>query len=192
MRTTSLIAVLLAGLVAATAALAVAPPPGTQTPKDRAAWRAILHWPQSCEKDWRSTGNNFASGIWVSPPDRSGKRLVGVTCYYGAYQGVSMLYLLRAGQKATGPLSMHIYEDPGSGKPAAKRLTRILGNLDFVPRTGRLVVFDKGRGLGDCGIFSVFKLTGDRFVPVEARAKLKCDGKGGDPSRWPKLPLPSP
>jgi hypothetical protein len=52
-------------------------------------------------------------------------------------------------------------------------------------------VFDKIRGIGDCGFYSVFKLTSDRFVPTEARAKTKCDGKGGGgPEHWPKLPLP--
>ena len=63
---------------------------------------------------------------------------------------------------------------------------------NFNPKTKRLIVFDKGRGLGDCGFFSVFRLAGDRFIPVEARAKLTCNGKGADPTRWPKLPTPRP
>ena len=63
----------------------------------------------------------------------------------------------------------------------------------FTPATGRLVVFDKSRGIGDCGIYSVFRLDGSRFVPAATRAKVACDGKsGGGPTRWPKLPLLSP
>lgn len=193
MRTRALIVTAVLVAIGAGAALASTPPPGTKTPKDRAAWRAILHWPQSCERDWKSTQNTSAAGVSLWPADRSGRRLVEVTCYYGAYQGVSMLYLLRSGPKVTGPVSLHIYSDTGNGKPVARWLTRILGILNFEPRTGRLVVFDKARGLGDCGFYSVFKLTGDRFVPTEAHAKTACDGKGPlDPSRWPKLPLLSP
>ncbi len=50
-----------------------------------------------------------------------------------------------------------------------------------------------GNGIGDCGIYSVFRFNGSRFVPVVTRAKAACDGEsGGGPTRWPKLPLLSP
>lgn len=164
--------------------------PGTKTAKDRADWRAILHWPTGCEKDWHLAGNTSAAGI-VLHASAGGRRLVEVSCYLGAYQGTAMLYLVRPAFRPAGPLTLQIYVDPGSGVPTARTTTRLLGVLSFTPRTGQLVVFDKARGIGDCGIYSVFKLTGNRFVPTVARAKTKCDGKPPfDPRRWPKLPLP--
>ena len=73
-------------------------------------------------------------------------------------------------QPAAGPL-------PGKDRAAA----------------GKLDLFDRARGIGDCGIYSVFRFNGSRFVPVVARAKAACDGEsGGGPTRWPKLPLLSP
>lgn len=162
--------------------------PGTKTKADRAKWRAILHWPASCESSWRQVGSFAGIVTWKTA---DGRRLVEVSCILGAYQGTFMLYLVDADKKAVGPLALHIYEDPGTGKPRPKRLTQILGTASFVPKTGVFTVFDKFRGPGDCGVFSTFKLTGGRFVPTEARAKLACDGKPPfDPARWPKLPLP--
>lgn len=164
--------------------------PGTKTSADRAAWRAILHWPNSCEKDWRLAGDPSGSGIAVWPA--SGGKLVDVSCYLGAYQGTSMLYLVRA-RRSSGALTLLIYRDPGSGVPTPSRRKQILGTLTFAPRTGILTVLDKFRGVGDCGIYSTFRLVNDRFAPVEVRAKTACDGKPPfDPRRWPRLPLPRP
>jgi hypothetical protein len=70
-------------------------------------------------------------------------------------------------------------------------VAQVLGTLQFNKGTSRLVVFDKFRGAGDCGILSVFRLQKQRFYPLAVRAKLACNGKGPfDPFRWPLLPLP--
>jgi hypothetical protein len=164
------------------------PFPGTKTARDRAAWRAILHWPNSCEHNWQigSHPPTAGVGLWPTP---GGKRLVAVTCYLGAYQWTTRFYLVDPSRDATA-LSFHIYHDPGSGIPTPIREKEILGVPLFTPKTGRLTVFDKARGVGDCGIYSTFRLSGARFVPVETRAKTACDGKPPyDPGRWPKLPL---
>jgi hypothetical protein len=102
-----------------------------------------------------------------------------------------MLYLVDSARHKVGPLSLLTYVDPGNGKPKPKRQTVILGGAVFTPANGKLTVLDKFRGVGDCGIYSTFKLVGTKFVPTEVRAKLACDGKPPfDPARWPKLPLP--
>ena len=61
----------------------------------------------------------------------SGSTLAIVNCYYGAYQGTFMLYLVDATGKPTGPISLHIYEDPGSGVPKAVHQTEPLGDFVF-------------------------------------------------------------
>jgi Protein of unknown function (DUF1176) len=117
---------------------------------------------------------------------------VAVSCILGAYQGTQRLWLLDAAGKPA-PATFHVYEDPGSGKPTAVRRRQLLGGIVFAPAGGRLTLLDKARGVGDCGIYSVFRLSGPRFVPVETRAKTACDGKlGGGPTRWPKLPTLAP
>jgi hypothetical protein len=182
---------LVVALLALLAGSATASPfPGTNTGKDRIAWRAILHWPASCERDWQG-GHPPTSGVQTW---RISNRtwLVSVTCILAAYQATQRLYLVDVTKRAT-VLTFHIYEDPGSGKPTPVRKQEILGNLLFSPATGTLTLFDKARGIGDCGIYSTFRLAGTRFVPVVTRAKTACDGKPPfSPARWPKLPTLSP
>jgi hypothetical protein len=175
----------LAGVAVAATSL-----PGTKTEKDRAAWRAIVKWPKSCETSWK-TGHLPISGIqtWKAP---DGRTLVGVTCFEGAYQGSTMLYLVDAAKKSGGPQRLHIYEDPGSGKPTLMRDTTILGDLSYEPAHARLTVFDKFRGPADCGIYSTFRLTGGVFVPTTVHAKTACNGKPPyDPQKWPRLHVPA-
>lgn len=178
-------------LLLVASASAAGPFPGTKSQRDRAAWHRILHWPASCERDWRSSGATF-SGVSLFQT-ATPKWLVAVTCIQGAYQGTQVLYLVDRERHAVGPLSLHAYRDPGSGKPQLVRETKVLGTIDFRPGTSRLVVFDKFRGVGDCGIYSVFLLQRTRFIPYSVHAKLNCNGKGPfDPARWPTLPRPRP
>jgi hypothetical protein len=175
--------------VLASAAVVAVPLPGTKTAADRKAWRAILHWPAGCENVWRATRVPGAGIVASRAP--GGRGLVEVTCALGAYQGTEMLYLVRGDRRTVGPLALLTYVDPGNGKPEPRRLTVILGVFSWSPRTGELTVFDKFRGPGDCGIFSRFRLVGDRFRTLEVRAKTACDGKPPyDPTRWPRLPTP--
>ena len=185
------VAAVAAALLAAASATA-APPgkfPGTRTAKDRTAWRKVLHWSGSCERDWR--GARPAGAGVVVFATASPRWLVAVTCIQGAYQGTQVLYLVDRALNKIGPIPLHAYRDPGNGKPRPVHETRVLGTLDFRQGTSRLVVFDKFRGVGDCGILSVFRLQKNRFYPLAVRAKLNCNGKGPfDPFRWPLLKLP--
>jgi len=179
-----LVSLLVLALVLAGAA--VAAPSGL--PGSRAAWRAFLHWPNACEEAWR-TGSH-GEGVFLSKT-ATPARLVEVTCFQGPYQYSTMLYLLGSDRHVTGPLPLATYIDPGTGKPKAVRETIMLGVLNFHPSTGRLELLDLGRGVGDCGIYTVATLRGARLVTSEVRAKLACDGKPPyDGARWPKLPLP--
>jgi hypothetical protein len=187
-RRTLVIAAILSGLVISTAT-AASPFPGTKTTADRTEWRKLLHWPSACENDWRR-GREPYSGI-VLQPTATVRWFVQAVCIQGAYQSTQLLYLVDRGLHAVGPISLHTYRDPGNGNPKLVRERYILGTLEFNPRTGRLVVFDKFRGIGDCGIYSVFQLKKTYFIPRAIRAKLNCNGKPPfDPKRWPSLPAP--
>src|SRR6476620_1417551 len=184
------VSIVIALLLAGTAS-AVSPSsfPGTKTAADRAEWRSTLKWSRSCERDW-ARAHAASAGIVVYPTGTP-RWLVAVTCAPGAYQGTQLLYLVDRGLHRIGPIPLHIYRDPGNGKPRPTRIARVLGTLDFNLGTSRLVVLDKFRGAGDCGILSVFPRQKQRFYPLAVRAKLKCDGKGPfNAFSWPLLPLP--
>ncbi len=170
-----------------TGAAASASLPGVSTAHDRAAWRAILHWPTSCEQGWKATASPGA-GMQLMKANGNLK-LVAIECYPGAYQGDALLYLASPARKPVGPLKLQVYEDPGNGHVRLTTATTILGVLDFARATGTLTVLDKFRGLGDCGVFSTYRLEGSRLVLIEARAKTACNGKPPfSPERWRKLP----
>jgi Protein of unknown function (DUF1176) len=163
--------------------------PGTKTAGDRAEWRSALDWARSCERDWERA-HPASAGILVYPTGTP-RWLVAVTCTPGAYQGTQLLYLVDRGLNSIGPIPLHAYRDRGRGKPRQTLETKILGTIDFNRGTSRLVVLDKFRGSGDCGILFVFRLQKNRFYPLAVRAKIDCDGKGPfNPFRWPLLPLP--
>ncbi len=176
-----------AALLLASGAFAAALP-GVTTARDRAAWRALLQWPATCESGWKATATPGA-GIELMPAG-GGRDLVAVECYPGAYQSDALLYLASPSAKPVGPLRLQVYEDPGNGHPKLTASTTILGILDFTRATGTLTVFDKARGLGDCGIFATYHLQGSHLVLTAARAKTACDGKPPfSPQKWPKLPV---
>jgi Protein of unknown function (DUF1176) len=162
--------------------------PGTKSRADRAAWRAILHWPASCEQTWIQVGYGSGVNVW---PVADGRRLVEVSCYLGAYQGTEMLYLTTASRHAVGPLRLLTVLDAGAKEPKTAPEAQILGIISFAAKPGRLSVFAKFRGLGDCGTYSTYRLAGDGFRTIAIRAKPNCDGKPPyNPARWPKLSLP--
>jgi len=191
-----------ASLLALTAVLALAglaPAGGAHAARSsaagrsRAAWRRVIGWPASCESGWRESG---LGGPGVTVVAVAGEELAIVECYFGAYQGTQLLYVLKDGRKLAGPLTALTYDIQAGGRLTPTVATQILGLLSFNPHTRSLTVFDLLRGLGDCGLYSTFHLSGIRLVPTSVRARPTCAGgasAGGasvSPSRWPRVSVP--
>lgn len=168
----------------ARAAHSSSPRPGPS----RAAWRRLLEWPASCESGWRESA---LGGTGVTIAAVGGEQLAIVECYFGAYQGTQLLYLLKGGRKIAGPLTALTYDIQAGGKLTPAVETQILGLLTFHPRTRTLTVFDLLRGLGDCGLYSTFHLSASRLVPTSVRAQPTCGGgASASPSSWPMVAVP--
>lgn len=61
-------------------------------------------------------------------------------------------------------------------------------NVDFDPKTREFTSFFKGRGQGDCGLWSKWKLVGGKKPVaklVEERRKDDCNGTGEGPDKFP-------
>ncbi len=170
-----------------------APPPAAKPaplPSGRAAWRAVLGWPDDCEQAFRQTAVE-GEGIEVHPlgPARA---LVEVRCAWGAYQGSYLYYMYDQSSQppATGPLDFEIRESPDEGSLVPGKATEIEGLPAFDAKTGTLTVLDKFRGPGDCGTLAAYRFDGSRPRLVALRAKAACDGQGAEtPERWPEVPL---
>ncbi|MDV2998724.1 MAG: hypothetical protein N5P05_000330 [Chroococcopsis gigantea SAG 12.99] len=109
-----------------------------------------------------------------------GRYLVQFICFLGAYQG--NYHYIFAADNNFKILSLDIIE--GKKKTSTKE---IVGLPTFNPKTKTLTVYNKYRGLGDCGSWAKYQWRGDGFQLLEYREKQKCDGKYIDPEKYPKL-----
>lgn len=100
----------------------------------------------------------------------------------GAYNQPYALYQVIDGKASEVVLPYMSEEGPTTTSGAV--------NIDWDHSSRMLTAFDKGRGLGDCGVWDKWKLSDDsvgiRFVLIESRVKDECDGEGeAGPETWP-------
>lgn len=121
--------------------------------------------------------NGFAAKIG----DRT---LLGLPCGAGgAYNQPYVFFQEQAGRVT--PLALPVMSDEGP------TTTGTAWNIDWDQASRMLTAFFKGRGLGDCGVYNVWKAAegdedGITFVLKQSRSKDDCDGNdGGGPENWP-------
>lgn len=109
----------------------------------------------------------------------SGNKLVLLGCELYAYNSRERAYIVTSYGDIT---DVAVTEVDQNGNFVA---TADLMGAGFDPQTQTLGTFVKGRGVGDCGQSATYKYSSesDRFILVEQRLKMECDG---DPeSDWP-------
>lgn len=113
-----------------------------------------------------------------------GLDLIGLPCGSpGAYNQPYSFY--NRYENKIVPISLPTISDDGP------TVTDTAWNIDWTQKTTTLTAFFKGRGLGDCGIYDVWKATDSgegrvRFVLLQERSKGDCDGNyAGGPEKWP-------
>lgn len=99
-----------------------------------------------------------------------------VPCYRGAYNEGSRLFIAGPDGGDAHALGLPV----ARGEP-----TPFIVNGDFDPESGLLTSFDKGRGLGDCGVARAWAWTGRGFVLTGEAAMEECWGLTSD--EWPVL-----
>ena len=160
---------------------------------DRAAWRSVLKWPDSCESSFRYSDKSFA-GLAIHELSRK-LYLAEITCNLGAYQGIYLYYLYDQSTTPPSSVPLKFTTFVDSGVPGPSRLEQdqtdeVLGVPEFDSQKHLLTVFNKFRGKGDCGILTTYTFPDRETRLLEARAKLDCDGKGSsDPKQWKPLKL---
>lgn len=153
------------------------------TRAERAEWREVLAWPESCEEAYEASypeGETYG-GLefhWLA----RGRYLVEVTCDGGGIQPstIFMLYDTRHPRRAR-PLKLKGFED--------EREVRALTKFD--PATRELFLMSKGDAMGTCGLFVRYSFRAARPRVVEARRQDDCGRPDGTPdtSRWPRVRL---
>jgi hypothetical protein len=113
---------------------------------------------------------------------RDGLRLVLVPCSNeGAYNQGYALYRGYYG----GALTRTSFPDIEDGKPSAVDTAT---NVDFDPVSGIMTAFAKDNGLGQCGLWTKWRITTEgSLLLLEKRAWYECDGSRSDPENFPML-----
>ncbi|HEX8188810.1 MAG TPA: DUF1176 domain-containing protein [Pyrinomonadaceae bacterium] len=150
---------------------------------DRAAWRGVLAWPESCEEAYRDAYREDESygGLEFHRIGR-GRYLVEVVCDGGGIQqgAVFMLYDQSRPRRARA-LRLKGFEREAEVRALTK----------FFPRTRELLLMSKADAMGTCGLFVRYSFRGARPRVVEARRQDDCGNPEGTPdaSRWPRVRL---
>ena len=110
----------------------------------------------------------------------SGKVLFALACTQGAYNLSSALYLADADGGGAAPVAL-----PRPPVLQADAVANVVVNASFDPKTMRLVSFEKGRGLGDCGTSATWVWDGHAFELLEASMLEACPG--ALPEDWPSV-----
>jgi hypothetical protein len=156
----------------------------------RAAFRRALGWSDDCEGGFDAVDPGYG-GVEVERLT-PGRYLIGVVCARGAYQGSRIYYdydVNRPVPVATA-LTFETRESPDETSLVRSETRELWGLPEFDRRRRQLRVWNKFRGLGDCGLLAVYRFVEAGPELVELRAKTACDGKGaGTPERWPRVPL---
>ncbi|MDW8479419.1 MAG: DUF1176 domain-containing protein [Xanthomonadales bacterium] len=131
---------------------------------------------EECERDDARLGV-ISAGDGFRHPD--GSVLLVVDCFSGAYNAVSLWFLIPPGKRNPEPLRPQWPEGLAGGEPGR------LVNAHFDPQHGELGSFSKSRGLGDCGEMASWRYRAGRFVLTDLRRMSFC--RGVPPHRWPPL-----
>ncbi len=149
---------------------AALPPKGMKAPaglsgKVRTLMAGSLTDCEADEGDYKPSKNDFAE------PLDAKHYLVGITCFSGAYNQMSNMFVVTKASAAsakpqTTPAKLALH-DAGDSQ---------LVNASFDPKTGMLSEYNKGRGLGDCGSFTEWVWTGKQFAAVTYDDMPECRG----------------
>ncbi|KAK0360700.1 hypothetical protein LTR94_026274 [Friedmanniomyces endolithicus] len=147
---------------------------GSENPKLPAALEG-LQSVRACRSE--TSWNEYVGKETFSARLGPQQELWGVPCFAGAYNIGYRVFV--TGPNGRDPMPVAFPQAMGGVAEDAV-------NAVYDPRTRTLSAFNKGRGLGDCGIAQTWTWTGQAFVLKSQQEMSDCRGVSPDqwPSRW--------
>lgn len=127
--------------------------------------------------------------VWVSPLGE-GTWVAVALCEHHAYQATEVALRIEQQDGALTstllafPTWRESEQTPWAYIAYQPWLTGLAGEVT----DGKIALFYKGRGIGDCGEQVVYDLTAPVVRIEEYRAKFECDGEWVEPDSWPLVP----
>jgi len=149
----------------------------------RAAWRATLDWPASCEEAFESSRAGQDGGLVIHAL-APGVSLVEVLCAAGAYQPSHVYF--RYDERSTPPiatlLEFAVFLSADEATPDVSLETEIWGESSLSPDGRALSVLTLSRQMADCGVWSRYAVEAERPRLVAAAAQWPCPATPGPPA----------
>ena len=182
------------------------------TVQDRLLWRSVLHWCDECEE--RSTPplehlNDRWPGIAVYPL-KEGQYIVAVKCAMSMQQSELILYKVTeradtiesrllpleqfyfisdAKQPDHGPRATVYQEFEEKGQFIRFTDPLIYGSVTYTgKKKNQLVIEKRYRGMGGCGLLTIYDVRVTVPKVVEFRAKTYCSANYVPPVKWKLYP----
>jgi hypothetical protein len=183
------------------------------TPQDRIMWKSVLHWCDECdERASFVTQQGGRGGILIYPINKT-QYIVAVECEMAMQQGELIFYKVTEHSDTIEsrllPLEQYDFiqtkEDverlhaKQTGDPHAELQdvgkfirftdTLIYGGVIFTGKNRNLLVVEhRYRGVGGCGLLTIYDVSGDCPKVVEFRAKTYCSANYVPPEKWKLYP----
>lgn len=120
------------------------------------------------------------------------RALVEVVCAFTAYQMV-YTYGVYEAEGGWRSISLDLFYPSETGEFVRTSEGTVGGLADFDPAQGRLTVFSKARGIGDCGSLADYRWTGDN-LDLETYRYQECSESPNDipeelidPTHYPQI-----
>lgn len=117
-----------------------------------------------------------------------GRALVEINCAMAAYQMV-YAYAVYHPDGSVQPLSLDVFYPDAAGEFGRSSEATVGGLADFDPEPGRLTIFSKARGLGDCGSLADYRWSGGE-LELETFRYQECSDSAEeliDPADYPQI-----
>lgn len=161
--------------------------------RERAAWRALLGWPDDCEEGFQLIARQpeGEGGIAIYPVAEE-RYLVFVSCLLGPYWVEERPYWVdnRTGAPVARPLSVpELLPGAQGGELSMVEVDVLHGSFPaYDPETQTLTNLAAERGLKDCGTWYKYYWEQETFVLVEARYQACADEPTFVlPQEWPLI-----
>ncbi len=172
--------------------------------KDRQQWKSVLNWCDECHeraKNFTESDSGINSGMYIYPIGCN-QYIVDIKCEMSMRQCEHIYYKVteHAGTTKSRLLILKQFYHAEYGDDEVKGVKNPKGEfvryIDSVTygftinpeNQKRLIIETEYSGMGNCGLYTIYDISGDCPKVVEFRAELKCILEPASPEKWQRYP----
>jgi hypothetical protein len=177
------------------------------TTEDRLRWKSVLNWCDECDERFKGITGSYdeRDGRIQTYPIGDNQYIVDISCLSAAYSGEHIYYKVTERTDTVESQLLILeqfdhaeYDDDTLGqgikdpKGEFMRFTDSLcWGVTIIPKKKnqkQLIIERRFRGMGGCGLYTVYDVDGDCPEVIEFRAKVECTADSPPPEEWKLYP----